>query len=146
MISNNNRYKTTVWWVWGIFDAIYLGWYIFESIARGKIPYISDGISTFWLLSEQGVSQTVMAVLSWTFQMSIIFTCVLYFSRRDCVKWLSYLQTPLRLVFLVPSVSVLLVGVQFFPNYTPVLMVFLIFISELIKCWSLWKFGSGQAR
>lgn len=144
MIIENGKIKTIVVFVWGGFDALYLIWYIIGSLRNGKVPYLADGISTLALLSDHGLFQIGMVLLSWVLQLSITVSCFLFFARRDEAKWVSYLQIPLRLFFLVPSVSILLMGAQFFPDYNPILMVVLILVSEMVKGWSLWRFGVCQ--
>ncbi|ATR84552.1 hypothetical protein CS390_19465 [Pseudomonas sp. HLS-6] len=142
MKVESSDYKSVVWFVWGGLDALYLAWYVMGSLRHEKIPYLTDLESTVALLGELGPAQVVMVVLSWVLQLSICVSCFLFLARRDAARWVGYSQLPLRLFFIVPSVSVLLVGVQFFPDYSPLLMVVLVIVSEVIKFWSLRKFGA----
>jgi hypothetical protein len=74
-------------------------------------------------------------------QVSIVISCLLFFLGREQVRWITYLQTPLRLAFIVPSVSLLLMGAQLVPNYNVVLMAALVVVSEAVKVWSVWRWS-----
>ncbi|WP_189395694.1 hypothetical protein [Pseudomonas laurentiana] len=139
MKVENSDCKSVVWFVWGGLDALYLVWYVLGSLRHKKIPYLTDLENTLALLGELGSAQVAMVALSWVLQLSIFVSCFLFLTRRDAARWVAYSQLPLRLFFIVPSVSVLLVGVQFFPGYSPLLMIVLVVVSEVIKFWSLRK-------
>lgn len=76
-------------------------------------------------------------------QISIVISCLLFFFGRETVKWVVYVQTPMRLAFVVPSVSLLLVGAQFVPSYNLILMAVLVVISEALKVWSVWRWSKA---
>ncbi|TKJ76795.1 hypothetical protein PspCFBP13509_22055 [Pseudomonas sp. CFBP13509] len=128
-----------VFWFWGAMDALYLIRYAVASAIEGRIPYLSDLESALWVLRDQSVVQLYMFGFAMLLQVSIVISCVLFFLGREQVRWVTYLQTPLRLAFIVPSVSLLLVGAQFVPNYNVVLMAVLVIVSEGIKVWSVWR-------
>lgn len=143
MIKTKNG-RQVVWWIWGGMDALYITWFIIDGFRKGKVPYLTDAISALELLRDQDVVQMVMVSANFVLQLSIFISCILFCSQRQGAKLVGYLQLPLRLVFLVPSVSVLLTGVQFFPGYNLALMMILIAVSEMVKGWSLWFFGRPQ--
>ena len=134
-----NRKK--VWWLWGGLDAIYVTWYILVNFIGGRIPFFSDIASAVDILPDHSVVQVCMFVFNLTLQVSIIISCALFLSQKTQVKWLVYLQAPLRLIFIVPSVSILLVGARAFPNYNIVFMAVLVVASEVVKVWSVRRFG-----
>lgn len=134
-----NRKK--VWWLWGGLDAIYIAWYFLGSFLNGRIPFFSDIASAMDILVDHGLVQVYMFVFNLILQVSIIISCALFLSQKTQVKWLVYLQAPLRLIFIVPSVSILLVGARAFPNYNIVFMAVLVVASEVIKVWSVRRYG-----
>lgn len=131
--------RTHVFWFWGAMDALYLIRYAVASAMEGRIPYLSDIESALWVLRDHSREQLYMFGIAMLLQVSILISCVLLFLGREQVRWVTYLQTPLRLAFIVPSVSLLLVGAQLVPNYNLVLMAVLVVISEVVKVWSVWR-------
>jgi hypothetical protein len=98
------------------------------------------------LFQELGGVGGLFAVLSWSLQLSIVASCLLFLAQRKQAKWLAYVQIPLRLVFLLPSVSLLMVGVKFMPGYNTTVMLMLIGFSEVLKVLSLWKYQPKAVR
>ena len=130
-----------VFWFWGAMDALYLIRYAVASTIEGRIPYLSDFESALWVLRDHSVVQLYMFGFAMLLQVSIVISCLLFFLGREQVRWITYLQTPLRLAFIVPSVSLLLVGAQLVPNYNVVLMAALVVVSEAVKVWSVWRWS-----
>ena len=138
--------RKQVYWFWGAMDAFFLARYAVTSVMGGRVPYLSDVESASWLLREHSVLQLYLFGFAMLLQVSIVISCLLFFFGREAVKWVVYVQTPLRLVFVVPSVSLLLVGAQFVPNYNPILLAALVIISEALKVWSVRRWSkTGQA-
>ncbi|MGO4800983.1 hypothetical protein ACEN2T_17025 [Pseudomonas sp. W22_MBD1_FP4] len=133
--------RKRVFWFWGAMDAFLLIRYAVTSVMGGRIPYLSDIENASWLLREHSVVQFYMFVFAMLLQVSIVISCVLFFLGRESVKWVVYVQTPFRLAFIVPSVSLLLVGAQLFRDYNLVLMAVLVVVSEGVKVWSVWRWG-----
>ncbi len=126
--------KKYVYLIWFLFDAIYIFWYISSSISNAKIPYLSD----FNLMVENvqnhgGIAVGIIVLLSFLFQLSIVFSCALLLVRNSKVKLVCYIQIPFRLFFIVPSVSIILISVSYLESYNSFLVLLLVFISELIK-------------
>ncbi|MCK3838925.1 MULTISPECIES: hypothetical protein [Pseudomonas] len=92
------------------------------------------------MLREHSVVQLYMFGFAMLLQVSIVLSCLLFFLGREQVRWVTYFQTPLRLAFIVPSVSLLLVGAQLVPDDNVVLMAVLVAGSEGVKVWSVFKF------
>ena len=137
--------RKQVFWFWGAMDAIFLARYAVTSAMEGRVPYLSDVESALWLLREHSVVQLYLFGLAMLLQVSIVISCLLFFFSRKSVKWVVCVQTPMRLAFIVPSVSLLLVGAQFVPNYNPVVMAVFVVISEALKVWSVWRWSkTGQ--
>lgn len=130
-----------VFWFWGVMDALYVVRYVITSVMGGRIPYINDIESALGILSEHSVAQFYMFILVMFLQASIIVSAGLFFLQKKYVKWIVFLQVPLRLAFLIPSVSLLLIGARLAPDYNVVLMVALVVVSETVKVWSVWRWS-----
>lgn len=133
--------RKAVFWFWGAMDALYLIRYAVASAKEGRIPYLTDLESALWVLSDHSVVQLYMFGLAMLLQVSIVMSCLLFFLGREQVKWVTYLQTPLRLAFIVPSFSLLMVGAQLVPNDNLVLIAALVVVSEAVKVWSVWRWS-----
>ncbi|AKA22527.1 hypothetical protein [Pseudomonas chlororaphis] len=127
-----------VWLLWGALDALYLLWYVISSVRLGKVPFWGDLVATADVLKDHGTVSLVLVTINWVLQLSIVVSALLFLFQRKEARWLGLGQIPLRLVFVVPSFSVLLIGAYFLPNYDPLMMLGLIVLSEIIKGWSLW--------
>jgi len=133
--------KRRVYLVWGILDAFYITWYCANSWIGGRVPYISDLSSSIILLEQQGGTSFITTLLSWTLQLSIILSCLMFLLRFSWAKYVAYIQTPFRLFYLIPSISLILPAAQLMPGFS---LIFLLSIvtSEALKIWSLWKLDS----
>ncbi|QTT86938.1 hypothetical protein [Pseudomonas chlororaphis] len=129
--------RTRIWQFWGGLDALYLLWYVSSSARLGKVPFWDDLAVATEVLKEHGTAALVMVMINWGLQLSIVVSAFLFLFQRKEAKWLGLAQIPLRLVFVVPSFSVLLIGAYFFPGYDPLMMLGVIVLSEIIKGWSL---------
>lgn len=129
------------WWLWGVLDALYLGWYAINSIINHRIPYFSDVGSALEILQEHSDVQIYMFLLSMVLQVSLIVSCVLFLLQKEQVKWVVCLQAPFRLIFVLPSVSLFFIGARFFPDYNLALMALLVVASEIVKVWSVWRWS-----
>lgn len=83
-------------------DAIYLVRYWVTSVVEGRVPYLSDIESALWVLRDHSVLQIYTFGFVMLLQISIIASCFLFLLSSQKVRWLVYLQTPLRLVFFHP--------------------------------------------
>ncbi|MCF5051469.1 hypothetical protein GIW50_06410 [Pseudomonas syringae] len=137
--------RKQVFWFWGGMDAIYLARYVITSAMGGRVPYFSDAQSALWLLREHSVVPLYMFGFAMLLQVSVIISCVLFFLKSAAVKWVVYLQTPLRLALVVPSVSLLFLGAKAVPSYNLVLMAALLVLSETAKVWSVWRWSRRNA-
>ncbi|UCR82758.1 hypothetical protein RBU55_26345 [Pseudomonas chlororaphis subsp. aurantiaca] len=129
--------RTRIWQFWGGLDALYLLWYVSSTARLGKVPFWDDLAVATEVLKEHGTAALVMVMINWGLQLSIVVSAFLFLFQRKEAKWLGLAQIPLRLVFVVPSFSVLLIGAYFFPGYNPLMMLGVIVLSEIIKGWSL---------
>ena len=130
-----------IWLFWGAMDAIYLIWYSSNSFLNNRTPYLSDVISASDVLREHSDVQIVMFMGALVLQASIFASCAMFFLQKKSVRWLVFFQTPLRLVHIIPSVSLLLIGARVFPHYNVLAMAGLIGASEILKVWSVWRWS-----
>ena len=137
---NSFTMRKKVFWFWGFFDFLYVAWYAANSYKLGNIPYFSDIISMVETIGEHGsLSLAIVMILSLLFQLSIIASAVMLGLCSRSAKILSYAQVPFRLYFIIPSISLILIGVSFLDYYSVALVIGLVVISELLKVISLWK-------
>lgn len=133
--------RKSVFIFWGVLDAVFLIWYAFGSFQSGKIPYYTDLLSTIDILSVHGGSlATVMASMSWLLQASIIVSMVMLLTGNLKVKILCYIQIPFRLIFIVPSVSLILIAASYMDGLGTIFILILLAVSETLKAYTLWKF------
>ena len=133
--------RRRIWLLWGAMDAIYLIWYSSNSFLNNRIPYLSDVISASDVLREHSDVQIVMFMGALVLQASIFASCAMFFLQKKSVRWLVFFQTPLRLVLVIPSVSLLLIGARVLPQYNVLAMAGLIGASEILKVWSVWRWS-----
>ena len=145
MSAKDSGCKSTVWFAWGWFDVLYIALYVTTNLRHDKVPYLAAWEMTLAYWGDLGPAQALKLVLNWVLQVSLFVSCFLLLAQRDAARWVGYLQMPLRIFFIAPSVSVLVLGAQFFPDRSTVLMVVLAIASELMKFWSLRTFGGRAA-
>lgn len=135
--------RRQVFWFWGVMDAIVVAFYFLTSVARGRVPYLTDFAQAIWFLEDGGITAFYILGLTVLMVISILVSCLLFFLERDWVKWVVYLQTPVRVVALIPSVSLLHIGAAYVFGPYLVLPVSLVLISEALKVWSVWRWSKA---
>lgn len=122
---------------WGVMDLIYIVLFCYLGFSQGKIPFYSD-IKSFALLSaEHGALSVVLFLLSLSLNVSIVVSMLLFFCRKSSVSYLVYIQTPLRLLFTVPSISFFLWFAKAGGATSAMLLFALLLLSEVIKFCSI---------
>jgi len=124
---------------WGSMDVLYLANYLWQSIARGRIPFVDDIVNFSELYPEQGGGYwlIILFTLSLITTLSIVFSAVFLLIGWGKVYYLVAAQTPLRLLLVIPSLSFLpwfLIGIH--PGV--VIALCLLLMSEALKLWSLY--------
>ncbi|WP_143170004.1 hypothetical protein [Pseudomonas fluorescens] len=122
--------------VWGGLDIFYVLWYSLSSWKEGRVPYLADLSSVMGLGDQLGSFLVGMGLLSWGLQISIALSGVLFVCGYRPARYLGFAQIPFRVLFLYPSVSLLLVVAGYLPS---LLVVAFVVGSEVLKAWSLWK-------
>ncbi|CAM3790180.1 hypothetical protein D3C81_833330 [compost metagenome] len=119
-------------------DAFFIVLYVQGSLRRGQILYYTDAQNMIGLLQDHGIFAKWLAGMSFTLHLSIIVSCLLLLAGRKSGVYLGLLQIPFRLMFMVPSISILLVWAKLSPAYSLWLMLVLVIASEVVKAGSLW--------
>lgn len=123
--------------VWGAFDLFYLAWYCLASIRAGRIPYVTDLANTLHAVADWG-GTPYLQVLSWALQASMLISTLLLLCGWRSARYLALAQVPLRLLFLYPSISLILPVASYLPA---LLLIILVLLSEAAKVGSLyWYF------
>jgi hypothetical protein len=132
-----------VLWAWGAFDVLYVVIYVVSSAHGGKLPYYTDLVATINnLVHHAGILTGIMIVVSWLLQISILFSAILLLLAISKAKSLCYLQTPFRILFMVPSIPMItyfLGGI-----YGTAIFLILLLVSEFLKVYSLMRFAERK--
>lgn len=121
--------------VWGALDLFQLFLYCLHSWKAGRTPFLSDLLGIQALGEQVGVSLTSVGWVAWSLQLSIAVTALGFLLAYRPTRYLGALQIPLRLFFIMPSLSPLLLLAGYLPG---LLMLVLVIGSEALKGWSLW--------
>lgn len=125
---------------WGALDVFYVVWYSVMGWQAGRIPYVTDLSNTIALSPQLDGPNLAIAVMSWALQFSIILSGVLFLCRYRPARYLGFVQIPFRLLFVYPSVSLILVAGNYWSDHQIALAV-LVLASEALKGWTLWKYA-----
>lgn len=92
----------------------------------------------FRLMDEHGGAPVGLALLGMFVHVSVIVSCALLLLERRAGLYLALGQAPFRMMFMIPSVSLLLLYAQLAPAHNGLLMAGLVMLSEILKGWSCW--------
>jgi hypothetical protein len=134
----NSRSKTLL--AWGAMDALAILWYCLNAMKKGNTPYVSDFISTQELLISYGPEAMYLVVISWGFQLSLFASCVMFLCRNRLARYIGYIQIPIRLFLLLPSIALISVLSSFIPVHAGIFIALMV-VSEALKAWSLWRYA-----
>jgi len=135
--------KSSVFYLWATFDLLYIIRFIWINIAQGRIPLIDDITSFAPFLSQHGWYSLTLFSFSLLLNVSIIFSAALLFIQWKSVRWLIYAQTPLRLLYALPSLSVLPWLLKSLSVKTSIIFIFALVASEVLKISTIY-FPSNQ--
>lgn len=90
-----------------MFDFFYIVRFMWLNISQGRIPLVDDLLSFAEIYPQQGIYSLIIFSFSLLLNISIIFSAVLFLTKWKNTHWLVYVQTPLRLFFMIPSISIL---------------------------------------
>lgn len=126
-----------VLYFWAIFDLFYLCRFVWLNISQGRIPLVDDILSFSEIYPLQGAYSFILFSFSLLLNISIIFSAMFFLNKWKHANWLVYIQTPFRLFFMVPSVSILPWVFKIMSINFGVIFFAAVLISEVIKIGSL---------
>jgi hypothetical protein len=110
----------------------------------GRVPYVSDFSHGIDFLTDHGVYAMVLAGMAWGLELSILLSCFLFLGQYRAARWLAWVQMPFRLLFVLPSVSIVFMGADVNGRYGIGFMLLLVVLSECLKGWTLWATRNSQ--
>ncbi|MNO92457.1 hypothetical protein D3C76_840330 [compost metagenome] len=122
---------------WGGMDLIYVGRFCYLNFSQGKVPLYSDVQSFVRLSSDHGYISYLMFLMSLVLNISIIFSMFLLLRGSRFASRLAYAQVPFRLLFGVPSLSVLVWGATAVGATSAAFLMGLLLFSEILKVVSI---------
>ncbi|VUS31454.1 MULTISPECIES: arginine:ornithine antiporter [Klebsiella] len=97
--------QKNVYWFWGGMDLFYLLQFIGWNIYHQRVPLYDDILSFLPLLQTWGSAAAWLFSLHFILTVSIPASMILFWRQSRYAPWLAYAQTPLRLAFMLPSLS-----------------------------------------
>ncbi|MBD9642631.1 hypothetical protein IB231_03190 [Pantoea sp. PNT02] len=125
---------------WAAFDFIYIIRFIWLNLSQGRMPLIDDIISFSELFVTQGFYTLILFSLSLLLNISIVLSAVLLLAGWRHVQKVVYTQTLLRIMFIVPSLSVLPWILKNASITNGVVFLLATIISEILKVGSIYLF------
>jgi len=129
----NNLNKKAIFYFWGLCDVFYILRFIWLNIEQGRVPLIDDILSFNRVFPLQGLYSPVLFALSLLLNISIVFSAIFLFRQRENIHWLIYIQTPLRIMFIIPSLSILPWLLKNFSITAGTVFLFVTVLSEILK-------------
>lgn len=114
---------------------------------RDEIPFYTEIVGMYEALSTIGGWEfIILALLSLALQISIVASSILLILRvgGKSTRVITYLQIPFRLIYYVPSVSLVLIGLNYFEDYSVVVAYSLLFLSEVVKAYTMQKWRQSK--
>lgn len=130
--------RNYVLYFWAAFDLFYIAKFIWWNISQGRISLFDDIVSFNDTYLQLGAYSLVIFSFSLLFNISIVFSAIAFLKNWKYVNWIVYAQTPIRLLFMVPSVSILLWIFNFMSINIGLGFVVAVVISEIIKIMTLY--------
>ena len=130
--------------IWGVFDLLAIAWYLLWQIIHGQLPFytdISTSIATAGSLGRYCI--VIVPVLSLVIYVSFLFSGSLLIRKKRAGAILSYIQTPFRLLAVVPpSIFYITWPLKFIfkdPKAISAVatLIILLIISEILKVYTV---------
>ena len=130
---------------WGLMDLLHMGWYVVAALRLGKTPYIDD-LSMFMESSAQhgGPAVFVFGALTWCLQLTIPISAILLLSNSSVARVFCYLQTPIRLLTITPSLTFIPIAIAMTGSWGVAFTIAALICSEVLKILTLKEKGSGS--
>jgi len=138
-LKNANLSKRDlVFLFWGGMDAFYICLYVVRSASRGTVPFWTDFNEALVSMQNWGGGLEPLIWLGLILQLSLFATCVLFCLRCRVAVYLAIVQMPLRIFFIIPSISTILLWPMLVSSISNSVWLGLMLLSEGGKGWSLW--------
>lgn len=125
--------RNCVLYFWAVFDFFYIVRFVWLNISQGRIPLVDDVLSFGEIFPQQGTYSLVVFCFSLLFNITVVFSAVLFLIKWRYANWLVYVQTPLRLFFMIPSISILPWMFKIISINAGLMLFSAVLISEVIK-------------
>lgn len=125
--------RSFVLYLWAFFDFLYIARFIWLNVSQGRTPLIDDLRYFNEIYYDQGGYALIVFSFSFFLNISILFSFVLLLIGWKYSHWLDYIQVPFRLLFLVPSLSILPWFFKIMPASFFLVFVSAVIFSEIIK-------------
>lgn len=129
----NNLNRKHVFYFWALFDLFYIIRFIWLNLEQGRTPLIDDILSFNSIFPQQGFYSLILFSLSLLLNVSIVFSAIFLFRQGRNIHWLIYIQTPLRIIFIIPSLSILPFLLKTLSIKSAVIFVLVTVLSEILK-------------
>jgi hypothetical protein len=129
--------SNNIYLFWAAMDFLYIVRFIWLNIQQGRIPLIDDILSFSKIYPEHGVSSVIIFSISLLLNISIISSFILLVKKWKRVDFFIYVQTPLRLLLLTPSLSFLPWLFKSLSISSALVLILAVIASEIIKVYSL---------
>jgi hypothetical protein len=136
--------------IWGIFDFAAIAWYMGWNIYYGKFPLINDIEKIADTSASFGLPYlSIFSYLAILVYASLILSGVYLVKKKKLGAILSYIQTPFRLLFIIPpSIFFILWPLGYFSDKPQIVLgVVLVLLSEILKVFTVasWQKQLGSA-
>jgi hypothetical protein len=125
--------RNRVLYFWAMFDLFYIVRFGWLNISQGRIPLVDDILSFSNVYPQQGAYSLVLFSFSLLFNISIVFSAAMLLKKWKYVSWVIYFQTPFRLFFMIPSISILPWMFKTMSIKVGAMFLAAVFLSEIIK-------------
>ena len=130
--------------VYGIFDFVYLLFFIVKAVQRDEIPFYTKFLSDITSSIEAGFGFLILSVVGHIVNLSILVSFILLLKNKRAGIYLSIIQVPFKLLLIVPPTLFYLMELtSFFPSLLTV-MIILVYFFEVVKLFVLMKLKNNE--
>ncbi|MBZ7670457.1 arginine:ornithine antiporter [Klebsiella grimontii] len=131
--------QKNVFWFWGGMDLFYLLQFIVWNVYHQRVPFYSDILAYLQLVQSYGYAAAWLYPLNVILIISIPVSMILFWRQSRNALWLAYAQTPLRLAFMLPSLSLVVWILREMEFKGSVFYIGFLLVSEAAKVVTLWR-------
>lgn len=136
--------------MWGVFDLAAIAWYMGWNLYNGKFPLISDIEKISDTSASFGLPYlSIFSYFAILIYASLILSGAYLVKKKKVGAILCYIQTPFRLLFIIPpSIFFILWPLGYFSDRPQIMLgIVLVLLSEILKVFSVatWQKQLKQA-